>query len=57
MIRLIVDCTCEVGSAEAKELGFISMPMRMMIDEQEYLAGENLDNDTFYDCDPYIWAH
>lgn len=52
MIRLIVDCTCEVGSAEAKELGFISMPMRMMIDEQEYLAGENLDNDTFYDLLP-----
>ena len=52
MIRLIVDCTCEVGSVEAKELGFISMPMRMMIDEQEYLAGENLDNDTFYDLLP-----
>ena len=52
MIRLIVDCTCEVGSAEAKELGFISMPMRMMIDEQEYLAGENLDNDTFYELLP-----
>lgn len=49
MIKLIVDCTCEVGTAEAQKLGFISMPMRMMIDNQEYLAGENLDNDTFYD--------
>ena len=48
MIKLIVDCTCEVGAAEARELGFISMPMRMIIDDQEYLAGENLDNDTFY---------
>ena len=52
MIRLVVDCTCEIGTAEAKELGIISMPMRMIIDEQEYLAGENLDNDTFYDLLP-----
>lgn len=52
MIRLVVDCTCEIGTVEAKELGIISMPMRMMIDEQEYLAGENLDNDTFYDLLP-----
>lgn len=52
MIRLIVDCTCEIGSAEARELGMISLPMRMMIDDQEYLAGENLDNDTFYDLLP-----
>ena len=52
MIRLVVDCTCEVGAAEAKALGMISMPMRMIIDDQEYLAGENLDNDTFYDLLP-----
>ena len=52
MIRLIVDCTREIGSAEARELGIISLPMRMMIDDQEYLAGENLDNDTFYDLLP-----
>lgn len=52
MIRLVVDCTCEIGAAEAKALGMISMPMRMIIDDQEYLAGENLDNDTFYDLLP-----
>lgn len=52
MIRLVVDCTCEIGTAEAKELGITSMPMRMIIDNQEYLAGENLDNDTFYDLLP-----
>ena len=52
MIKLVVDCTCEIGAAEAKQLGIISMPMRMIIDEQEYLAGENLDNDTFYDLLP-----
>jgi len=52
MIRLVVDCTCEIGAEEAKKLGIISMPMRMIIDDQEYLAGENLDNDTFYDLLP-----
>ena len=52
MIKLIVDCTCEMGSAEAEKLGIISMPMRMVIDDQEYLAGKNLDNDTFYDLLP-----
>lgn len=52
MIRLVVDCTCEIGAAEAKTMGIISMPMRMIIDEQEYLAGENLDNDAFYDLLP-----
>ena len=54
MIKLVVDCTCEMGSAEAEKLGVISIPMRMMIDEQEYLAGKNLDNDTFYDLLPKV---
>ena len=52
MIKLIVDCTCEMGSAEAEKMGIISMPMRMLIDDQEYLAGKNLDNDTFYQLLP-----
>ncbi|MCQ2382048.1 MAG: DegV family protein [Clostridia bacterium] len=52
MIKLIVDCTCEMGVAEAEKLGIISMPMRMIIDDKEYLAGENLDNDTFYNLLP-----
>ena len=52
MIKLIVDCTCEMGVAEAEKMGIISIPMRMMIDDQEYLAGKNLDNDTFYDLLP-----
>ena len=54
MIKLIVDCTCEMGSAEAEKLGIISMPMRMLLDNQEYLAGKNLDNDTFYQLLPQL---
>lgn len=54
MIKLIVDCTCEMGAEEAEKLDIISMPMRMLIDDQEYLAGKNLDNDTFYDLLPKV---
>ena len=54
MIKLIVVCTCEMGSAEAEKLGIISMPMRMLLDNQEYLAGKNLDNDTFYQLLPQL---
>ena len=54
MIKLIVDCTCEMGVAEAEKLGIIAMPMRIMMDDQEYLAGKNLDNDTFYEMLPKL---
>lgn len=54
MIKLIVDCTCEMGSAEAEKLGIISMPMRMILDDKEYLAGKNLDVDVFYDLLPKL---
>lgn len=52
MIKLVVDCTCEIGSVEAEKMGIVSIPMRMIIDDKEYMAGENLDNDTFYDLLP-----
>lgn len=54
MIKLIVDCTCEMGVAEAEKLGIISMPMRILMDDQEYFAGKNLDNDTFYEMLPRL---
>lgn len=54
MIKLIVDCTCEMSTAEAEKLGIIAMPMHIMIDGQEYLAGKNLDNDTFYNMLPNL---
>ena len=54
MIKLIVDCTCEIGTAEAEKMGIISMPMRIMLDDQEYLAGKNLNNDEFYEMLPKL---
>ena len=54
MIKLVIDCTCEMGTAEAEKLGIISLPMRMIMDDQEYLAGKNLDNNTFYQLLPQL---
>ncbi len=54
MIKLVIDCTCEMGTAEAEKLGIISLPMRMIMDGQEYLAGKNLDNNTFYQLLPQL---
>lgn len=48
MIKIVVDCSSTIGTAEAKELGIISLPMRMCFDEQEFLAGENLSDEQFY---------
>ena len=48
MIKLVVDCTCEMSVAEAASKGIVALPMRICFGEQEYLAGENLDNATFY---------
>lgn len=49
MIKIIVDCSSTIGTAEAQELGLISLPMRMVFDEQEFLAGENLSDAQFYE--------
>ena len=54
MIKLIVDCTCEMGVAEAEKLGIIAMPMRIMMDDKEYLAGKDLDNEKFYEMLPQL---
>jgi len=40
--------------AEAEKMGIIAMPMRIMMDDQEYLAGQNLNNDTFYEMLPKL---
>lgn len=48
MIKLIADSTCEISQEEAKELGITIIPMKVMFGEEEYLAGINLDNATFY---------
>lgn len=48
MIKLVIDCTSEMSCSEARAMGIIALPLRMTIDNQEYLAGENLTNAEFY---------
>lgn len=54
MIKLVIDCTCEVSVAEAAKMGITCLPMRMMMDDEEYLAGDTIDNDTFYEKLPTL---
>ena len=54
MIKLVIDCTCEISVAEAAKMGITCLPMRMMMDDAEYLAGETIDNDTFYEKLPTL---
>ncbi len=49
MIKLLVDSTAEINLQEAKELGIILVPMRVLIDDEEYLVGVNLSKEQFYE--------
>lgn len=49
MIKLIVDSTSEIDVEEAKRLDIDLIPMKVMIDDNEYIAGINLDNLQFYE--------
>jgi len=48
MIKLIVDTTCEIFPEEAKSLGIISLPMKLIFDQTIYTPGVDLSNKEFY---------
>ena len=49
MIKLVVDCTCEIDQDKANELQIISIPMAVSFSNMEYLAGAELSNTKFYE--------
>lgn len=49
MIKLIVDSTSEISKEEAESLGLKIIPMKVTIDEKEYLVGENLSTEEFFE--------
>ncbi len=49
MIKLVVDCTCEIDQDKANELQIISIPMTVSFSSMEYLAGVELSNTKFYE--------
>lgn len=48
MIKLVIDSSCDISEAEAKELGVTLIPIKVNFDEDEYLAGVNLKNEEFF---------
>lgn len=49
MIRLIVDSTSEIDMEDAKKIGIELLPMKVMIDDEEYKVGVNLTTKEFFD--------
>lgn len=47
MIKLVVDSTCELSIEEAEKLGIVLIPMKVTIDDDEYLVGVNLTSEAF----------
>lgn len=48
MIKIIADSTCDLTNEEAKSLGVELIPMKVLIDEEEYISGVNLSAEEFY---------
>lgn len=49
MIRLIIDSTADLTAQEIEDLGVTVIPMKVCVDDKEYLAGVNLQNKEFFD--------
>lgn len=49
MIRLIIDSTADLTAQEIEDLGVTVIPMKVCVDDKEYLAGVNLQNEEFFD--------
>ncbi len=57
MIRVIVDSGSSIKSEEKEKYNVDIIPIRILLDEEEFLDGENLDINYFYECliDKKIW--
>ena len=49
MIRLIIDSTADLTAQEIEDLGVTVIPMKVCVDDKEYLAGVTLQNKEFFD--------
>ena len=48
-VILVSDSACDLSQSEAKELGVVVLPLKTLIDGEEYLDGVNLTTYEFYD--------
>lgn len=49
MIKIIADSTCDLTKEEAESLGVQIIPMKVLIDGEEYISGVNLSAEEFYE--------
>lgn len=49
MIRILVDSSSDFSKDECKQHNVTMIPLKININQQEYLDGINLEKDTFYD--------
>lgn len=48
-VKIMIDSASDINEAEAKELGFLFIPIQVMLEDEEYLDGVNLLPETFFD--------
>lgn len=49
MIKIIADGTCDLTNEEAQNLGVELIPMKILIDDEEYISGVNMSAEEFYE--------
>ncbi len=47
-VKIIVDSASDIDTKEAKKLGIVVIPMQVIMDNEEFLSGENLSNEEFF---------
>lgn len=48
-VKFIVDSACDILPAEAKELGIIHLPLKVIFGEEEFADAVNLSHEEFYE--------
>ena len=48
-VKLLIDSSSDIDSAEAKDLGVYMLPIPITFGEEEYMDGENISRSEFYD--------
>lgn len=47
-VKIMIDSASDINEVEAKELGFLFIPIQVMLEDEEYLDGVNLLPETFF---------
>lgn len=53
-VKIIVDSASDISVKEAKKLGITVIPMQVFLDGEEFLSGDNLSNEQFFERLPKL---